>query len=376
MKRQAIILLTILFSMTACHQQEKAKFSPPQTLNDGWTISTADKEGLDQHKFEQIISSIPSDNPKLDGIVIVRHGKLIADQYFNGYSADKLHKIWSITKAVSGTVVGIAADNGLLSENDSIYKYLGDYLTDTNSTKRAITIEHLITMTSGFEWVELGGPTSSGFRLAYSSDWIEFTLDQAHTNVPGEVFTYSTGNTMLLGQILKSATGQQAKAYAKENLFSPLGITQYEWDTQSEFWSKTQGGELPGAKRPEDINYKKQLADLTNTGTGLRLRPRDMCKLGQLYLNNGKWNDQQVVSKKWIEASTQPHFGNIEYGYHWRLMTFQDNPCYYATGFGLQRIFVFPTLDLIIVLTQSHYETMPQGNELTSQLLEDILNTL
>ncbi len=376
MRRQAIIILTVIFSLLACNQKEEKELTIPSDLRDGWTVSKPDKEGFDQPALKKTINNIATVNPKLDGIVIARHGKLIIDQYFNGYAPAKLHKIWSITKAISGTLLGILSDKGLLSVQDSIYKYLKHYITDTLVSARNITIEHLITMTSGLEWVELGGPKSAGFQLAYSNNWIEFTLSQPEVNPAGEIFNYSTGNTILLAPIIKDVTNKQASAFAKTHLFNPLGITHFEWDTQSEFWTKTQGGELPGAKRPTAIEYHQPYASLTNTGSGLRMRPRDLCKFGQLYLNNGKWNDQQIVSKSWIKASTHPHYGNTEYGYHWRLMTFDDEPCHYATGFGLQRIFVFPKLDLVVVMVQHHYETMPEGEKLTNQLLEDILKAI
>jgi CubicO group peptidase (beta-lactamase class C family) len=375
MRRQTIFILTILFSLTACSQKNKETFSTPQALNDGWEVSEPVKAGFNRHQLERLINNISNENSKLNSLVIARYGKLIVDEYFNGYSPDSLQKIWSITKAITGTIIGIAADKGLLSEKDSICKYLADYIPDENSPIGTITIEHLMTMTSGFEWVELGGPKSAGFQLAYSNDWIAFTLNQPHTNVPGTTFNYSTGNTMLLASIIKRATGQQANEFANDNLFLHLGITNYEWDTQSEFWTKTQSGEIPGAKRPGDIDYKKPFSDFSNTGSGLRMRPRDLCKLGKLYLNNGKWNEKQIVSEKWISESTQSHFGNPDYGYNWRLMNLQQIPCYYATGFGLQRIFVFPTLDLVVVMTQQHYESMPQGEKWTSQFLTKLLET-
>lgn len=376
MNRPTAIIYILCVAATACLSKGSKEIAVPQKLADHWIISTPEQEGFDQQRLEQIIGEIPVKNPKLDGIVIARHGKLVVDQYFNGYSPVELHKIWSITKTITSTLLGIAMDQELLSVKDSIHQHLGDYLTNPLSSKRNITIEHLITMTSGLEWIELGGPESTGGQLPYASDWIDFVLDQPLTHPPGEVFNYSTGNTMLLAPIIKSGTALHASEFAKENLFDRLGIEHYEWDTQSEFWTKTQNGELPGAKQAEAIDYKEPFADYTNTGSGLRMRPRDLCKFGQLYLDKGRWDNHQIVSKDWIEASTQPHFGNNEYGYHWRLMKMQDMACFYATGFGLQRIFVFQELELVIVMVQEHYRTMPKGKALTNQLLEDILLTI
>lgn len=376
MNRQTVIITILLFAVAACLRTGRDEMAVPQKLADNWTISSPEKEGFDQQRLEQVIGEIPMKNPKLDGIVIARNGKLVVDQYFNGYSPFELHKIWSITKMVTGTILGIAVDQDLLSVKDSIHRHLGNYSITPLSNTRTITIEHLITMTSGFEWVELGGPESAGGQLPYAKDWIDFILNQPHTGKPGDVFNYSTGNTMLLAPIIKSGTGLEAREFAKDYLFDRLAIEHYEWDTQSEFWTKTQGGELPGTKQAVTIDYDKPFADYTNTGSGLRMRPRDLCKLGQLYLDKGRWGSQQIISENWVEASTQPHFGNNEYGYHWRLMKIQDMACFYATGFGLQRIFVFPELDLVIAITQQHYRTMPKGRALTDELLENILMTI
>lgn len=370
------IWLVLLFAIVSCNQTKKAEYQPPVKLNDGWEVSTPGEQGFDQEKVEKLVSEIPEKNSKLDALVIVRNGKLVVDQYFNDYGPDKPHKIWSITKAISGTALGIAIDNYKIKVTDSIYSHLGNYNFDSDTNKRAITVEHLITMTSGLEWEELGGPGSIGFQLPYSTDWIAFTLSQKLVRTPGELFNYSTGNSMVLAAILKNVTGEQVRDFAKKHLFDPLEIKNYEWDKQSEFWSKTQGQELPGAKKPPEIKYQTPFSEYTNTGSGLWMRPRDICKIGQLYLRGGQWNGNQIVSKKWIQASVKPHFGNDHYGYHWRLMNFKGNECYYATGFGLQRIFVFSELDLVVTILQHHYETMPKGNQLTKQLLEEIIASI
>lgn len=341
-----------------------------------WEISSPEAEGFNAEKLQQAIAAFGEQNKKLDGLIIARNGKLVAEHYYNGYTKDKLHKIWSITKYFTGTLVGIAKDKNLLSEMDSIGQYLQAYDIDKYPEKKAITIEHLLTMTSGIAWEELGGPKSSGFQLPYSENWIEFILSLPQQHAPEKVFNYSTANTLLLAPILNEATGQHARNFAKENLFKPLDISHYEWDNQSEFWTKTQGGELPGARAPKGLSYSDEFAALTNTGSGLRMRPRDMCKLGQLYLDSGQWNNQQVVSKEWVDASIVPHFGNNNYGYHWKLRSFSGYPCYFASGFGEQRVFVFPTLNMVIVTTQHHYTTMPQGNRLTDEFVNAVLNSI
>lgn len=375
MKIPATILVFSCLLM-AC-TQTKVSIPLPKVLNDGWEVSAPKHQGFRQQQLNQIIRDLPQENSKLNSLVIARHGKLVVDQYFNGYTEDSVQKIWSITKAITGTIIGIAVDKNLLSEKDRLYKYLSGYIADTASSISAVTIEHLMTMTSGFEWKELGGPESAGFRLAYSKDWITFTLNQPHIHAPGTRFNYATGNTILLAPIIKAATGMQAHEFADKYLFKPLNITHYEWDKQSEFWTKTQSRELPGAQQPSTkIEYEKSFAALSNTGSGLRMRARDLCKIGQLYLNRGKWNDQQIVSEDWIKKSTHAHFSNSDYGYHWRLMTIEGYPYYYVSGFGLQCLYVFPSLDLVVVMTQQHYETMPQGEKWINNFLEKLLASI
>jgi CubicO group peptidase (beta-lactamase class C family) len=376
MKQLVILVVSLLIVLSCKQKKEKIQYKEPEQVKGGWKISTHEKEGFNTTELEEVLANASENNPKLDGLLIARNGKLVAEEYYNGYSINKLHKVWSITKMVTGTALGIAIDKGLLNVNDSIYKHLGDYSIDSTSTARGITIEHLITMTSGYQWVEMGGRQTANFKLPYSQDWITHILSQPHILPVGTKYNYSTGNSLLLAPIIKNATGKQVSEFARENLFTLLSIKNYEWYTQSEFWTKQEGGEIPNVQKPDAIEYDKDFASLTNTGSGLLMRPRDMCKLGQLYLNKGKWDGKQIISEDWTTASTQPHFGNKEYGYHWRLGTFEDYPYYYATGFGLQRIFVFPTLNMVVVTTQQNYTTMPKGGEQTNKLLKGILESV
>lgn len=375
--KQLILALLFLSVFTSCSESKKKEsLKEPQEIKGGLETSSPKKEGFNIAKLQDALANVSENNPKLDGLLIMQNGKLIVEQYFNGYTAQKPHKVWSITKMVTGTVLGIAVDKGLISEKDSIYKHLGKYAESNFYKEKGITVEHLITMTSGYDWSEMGGRKSAGFRLPYTKDWVKFVLSLPHTHKPGTKFNYSTGNSIVLAPIIKNATQKQTRKFAKEHLFSHLNIENYEWHLQSEFWSKTQGDEIPNIRKPKPIDYNDSFAALTNTGSGLLLLPRDMCKLGQLYLDSGVWNGKQILSKSWIKKSTQPHFNNKNYGYHWRLMTFEGFPCYYATGFGLQRIFVFPTLQTVVVTTQQHYTSMSKGNKLTNELLKNIINSI
>jgi CubicO group peptidase (beta-lactamase class C family) len=333
---------------------------------------------MDLEIIKEVIPKISGDYENIDGIVVVRHGKLIVDEYFNGYDSEKPHKVFSITKSIVGALIGIAIEQGhLKSEDDSIKNYTGNYLTNKNPSLQNLTVKHVLTMTTGLDWVELGDMNSQGMKAPYTNDWIEFVLNQPMNSTPGTTFNYSSGNVMLLAPIIKNSTGIQADKFANKYLFSPLGIKNYEWVKMSEFWSKTEDGEIPGVKEPTSLKFDTLFSEFPSTGSGLKMRPRDMAKFGQLYLNNGQWDGKQILTEDWIKKSTQSHFNIKEYGYLWRLTEYDFNDkkinCYYGTGFGLQKLYVFPTLDLVVVLTQQNYRRMPKGEKETQDIITNYI---
>lgn len=286
MRRITYFLWTLLLINSSCRQDNREYLSPKQ-LDDNWIISTPDKEGMDMELIKEVVPKISNDYDGIDGIVVVRHGKLILDEYFNGYDSEKPHKVFSITKSIVGAVVGIAIEQGhIKSEDDSIKNYTGNYLTNKSPSLQNLTVKHVLTMTTGLDWVELGDMNSQGMKAPYTNDWIEFVLNQPMNSTPGRTFNYSSGNVMLLAPILKNSTGIQADKFADKYLFSPLGIKNYEWVKMSEFWSKTEDGEIPGVKEPTSLKFDTLFSEFPSTGSGLKMRPRDLAKFGQLYLNN------------------------------------------------------------------------------------------
>lgn len=363
MNARVIILISTLFLGACNNSQSSKRAATPQKLNDGWEVASPKNVGLKPEAIEQ---SLRINNPKLDAILIIKDGKLVAEHYFNGYAVDKQHKVWSITKAITATVVGIAIDKGAItSEKDSAYKYLGAYTISQPSIKE-ITIAHLLSMSSGFAWKELGGPGTANFEMPYQNDWIAYMLQQPHS-APGKEFSYNTGSYMLFGPIIKNATGSQVSEYAT-HLFAPLNISNYQWDKQSEFWTKTKGDELKGAREPGEIKYAPEFAAYSNTGSGMHMLPRDMAKIGQLYLDNGKWKGTQVVSEEWVKKATKEKILGSNYGYAWRQRTYEYNgskyEAWYASGLGLQAIIVIPSLQMVVVYCQQHYDSMPEGERI------------
>jgi len=365
----SVILFSTLF--IACKEQFKSTYQTPEGLNDGWEVSNLSKPGIDTLLITELVSEIQSNRfNNIDALLIVKDGKLVLDEYFNGYDVKTKHKLWSCTKSFSSALIGIAIEQGeIKSEKDSIVAYLGKYGTPIDENKKEISIKNVLEMGTGIKWE--GDLSKSGRKLPYAQDMVAYTLELPQEHQAGKIFQYSSANSMLLAPIIFNATGQQAHEFAKETLFKDLGIEHYQWDRQAEFWTRTAGNEIP-AEKP-NIEYDREYAELTNTATGLWMLPRDMCKLGQLYLNKGNWKGKSIIPTAWVEKSTKEQIKGSNYGLHWKLMKIGNFETFYASGFGLQRIFVIPELNSVIVFTQSWYHNQPKGNKQMMKILDEYI---
>jgi len=212
------------------------------------------------------------------------------------------HDVRSISKSVVSLLFGIALDRKLIaSVDDPVFRYFPDYAALRTPEKDNIHLRHLLTMTSGLAWDErraYSDPENSERKLIRSIEPYRFVLEQSVWRKPGEEWNYNGGGTQLLAGVLQRTTGKSLADFAKEALFEPLGITQFEW------LNMPASGEVAAA-------------------SGLRLRPRDLAKIGQLVLNNGTWNGRRIISEAWIRESTQgriAHFDAVDslrYGYQW-----------------------------------------------------------
>jgi CubicO group peptidase (beta-lactamase class C family) len=213
---------------------------------------------------------------------------------------------------------------------------------DSDKRKTEITLKHLLTMSAGFNWTEFGGQNSFP-RMTRSENWIEFVLEQKMAHTPGEHMEYNSGLSQLLSAILVQGTGMSTARFAELQLFGPLGIEHYEWE--------------------------QDLQGIHTGGFGLRLRPSDLLKFGQLYLQQGKWMNRQLIPAERIASSTEtaiqaeaPRRGG--YGWHWWTDSY-THPAngsvpsileyYYARGYGGQFVYVLPELDTVVVLTQDQH---------------------
>lgn len=294
-----------------------------------WRVSSLAEHCLDPEKVEHAVGYFEK-GLTARSLLIIRHGELVYEKYFRSIQKpDRTAKVRSVTKSVLSALVGIAMDQGLLDSLDhKVIEYFPEYVYPQTDPRMAqVTLRHLLTMSTGFKWAELG-PIQT--RWMNSNNWVEAAINLEFVEQPGTGFTYSTANTQLLSAILTKVTGESLLDYAQRNLFTPLGIPANHWS-----WGVDAQGYAIG-------------------GFAMNLRPRDMARFGYLYLNQGYWDGQQLISPEWIQESTrtQLHTGwGPDYGYLWWIHPRSDLPSFEAAGSGGQTIYVVPGLDLVVVMT-------------------------
>ena len=297
----------------------------------GWLTSTPEEQGVDSKELTNLVNFGATHH--LDSLLLVRHGKIVAEVYYAPYSEGILHELNSTTKAVIGTLIAVAWKDGLLDNpNHPVLDFFDkSKVTNAYDGKVAITVQNLLDMTSGFEWNEgLDGPNISSHAMEYCPNWVDFILDRPMSNFPGEVFYYNSGNTHLLSAIITKLSGMPALEYAQAKLFGPLGIDHVFWRND-----------------PQGISVG---------GYDLFLEPRDMAKIGYLYLRDGVWEGRQMLPAAWIHkvnhatidmhAAWEPglRYANL----FWAL---PEKHVYMSVGYHGQVIMVFPDLDVVAVTT-------------------------
>ncbi len=337
-------------------------YSVPPTTGDGWETAHLAEVGLSESVLTHLVDLVRLGTyARVHGIVIVKDGKLVLEEYFDGLSfegavgdtvlgtwtafdRDTPHNLASVTKSVTSTLLGIAVAQGLVTTVDApVFDFFPEHADLRDARKDSITLRHLLTMRSGLAWDEhsypYGDPRNDINALFREADPIRYILAKPADDPPGTVWNYSGGGTNVLGQVVARSAGTTLEAFANRELFAPLGIA-------PPTWVHLAGG-------------------MTYASGDLRLRPRDMAKIGQLFAGGGFWNGRQVISPEWIAEATarraetwNPGWG---YGYQWWLHDFTVDGTVYPTigarGWGGQMITVLPDQDLVVVLTGGNYLT-------------------
>ncbi|UCG85750.1 MAG: serine hydrolase [Gemmatimonadota bacterium] len=361
-------LATLALSCETPTDLQQSYRVPIQT-NDGWTTATVESVGMQRDPLESMLGLIAATGDHMiHSILIVRNQRLVFEEYWDGMDLDiargldpittefdreTLHYMASVSKSVTSALVGIAIDQGLIAGvADPVFSFFPDYQDLNNSDKAQITLHHMLAMCSGYDWNEFeygfDDPRDSHYQMFNTSDPLRFLLGRPVVAVPGTEFLYNSGDTNILGEVVRRTSASSYLAdFAEAHLFGPLGIDSYRWT-------------------------RLTLADsITFASGGLYLRPRDMAKFGALYLNDGSWNGEQIISTSWIDASRDMaislvgDYGTL-YGYGYQfwlgcLRYRQTTIDYYrAAGWGGQYIYIMPDLDMVIVFTAGgYYDTRP-----------------
>lgn len=338
-------------------------YRPPLPDGDGWRTGTLAAAGLDPARVSALVQKIldtdprPQTAPLIQGLLIARHGKLVLEEYFYGFDRERTHDLRSAGKTFASVLAGIAIDHGAKFRPETpVYSLFPEYSSFANSDPRKarMTVEDLMTMTSGFACDENGDENAPGNEDKMQAqtaqpDWYKFMLDLPLAAAPGDKFAYCTGGVNLVGGIVRNATRAWLPELFDRVLARPLQMHTYHMNLT-----------------PTGEGY---------LGGGMHLRPRDELKLGQVYLDGGVWNGKRIVSKSWVAVSTAPHPMNAggTDGYDWHLneiklgdRVFRE---YDASGNGGQLLMVVPELDLVVMFTASNYNNFGVWRRFRDQLL-------
>lgn len=321
-----------------------AAYSIPEKTDDGWEPASRESAGIAAGPIDQLLERLSTQSYKnIHSIVLVRNGKLVLEQYYAGkdqdgnprdFQRDTLHTIQSCTKSVNSILIGIALDwhliTGVEEKMSAFFPQAADLFTEG---KESLSLRDCLSMSAGLRWVESGfpyiDPRNDAYGLNRSSDPVRYVFNRPLAEPPHTRFLYNSGVSIMLGEVVHQATGQFSDQLAEQALFGPLGIKDYRW------------GKLPNG--------------FVHTGGGLFLRPRDMAKIGFLYLNGGRWQEKQIVSESWVRESTKQQAPYKGYGYQWWLRSFRlhdrETEAFAAQGLGGQFIIVLPDLQLVAVFT-------------------------
>ena len=310
--------------------------------------------GLDPEVLERMAVRIRSSSEiNIHSVLVVKNGKLVFEEYFSGededwgsrlgtvdFDRETLHDLRSVSKSITSALVGIAiAERRVPGVEANAFDLFPAYTDQLSPDKKSLTLHHILSMSAGFDWFEPPDYTNPGndeIRMINSPDPVAFTLGRSLRNRPGEHFQYNGGLPTLLGYLLEEAYDMRGDEIVRRKLFVPLGIDRFD--------------------------FRKNASGLLAYASGLRLTPRDMAKIGLLYLNKGRWQGKQIIPEDWVEATFEPYLESSftpGYGYQWWIMRFESPgesmwvPT--ALGNGGQRIFVVRPLDMVVVVTAGHY---------------------
>ena len=327
--------------------------APDYWPTEAWRSSPPEAQGVDSTLLAGALRAWQQQNVQIHSLQIVRNGYMVADATFYPYDGQTIHDVASVTKSVMTTLIGIAADQGKLSLDDKMVSFFPDrIMANRDARKEAITVRHLVSMTSGLQCIRDGMEGDSAIEMQRSPDYVQFVLDLPVAYEPGSQFIYCSPAISLLSPILQQATGMTALAFAQQYLFEPLGIHDVLWETDPQ-------------------GYTRGWGDLS-------LHPHDMAKLGLLFLQQGRWEDRQIVSRRWVKeasvAQSATPAAEDPYGYGWWLTNDLEG-VYRADGRNGQYIYILPRWNMVLVTTGGGYDIGEIGESLL-EIIGEMQETL
>ncbi|HMV84589.1 MAG TPA: serine hydrolase [Blastocatellia bacterium] len=319
-----LLALTVLLTLSFSPRQQATNQAPGN-----WRTATPESQGVDSAMLAEAIETARQRGLAIHSFLLIRNGRLIAESYFYPYDGKTPHDIASVTKPITATLIGLAIAQGKIEsvKQPMLSLFAGRNVANVDERKQRVAVEHLLTMSSGLACkAQAGEPTL--WEMLSAADNTQFMLDLPMVADPGSNYVYCSGGMHLLSSALKQRTGMNAEAFARKNLFAPLGITNLIW--------------------PRD-------AQQVSHGFGnLHLLPRDMAKLGQLFLDGGRWQGKQIIPADWLKEATRSHIktggaGTSDYGYGWRVPTNGGAVAFEAGGRGGQQISVLPSKNAVVV---------------------------
>jgi CubicO group peptidase (beta-lactamase class C family) len=318
----AVLAIVLIPKLTKLDQESTQTYWPTKA----WRTSTPEEQGFDSVKLAEGLQNLQINKIQIDSLLIIRNGNVIVDAYFYPYDHTIPHKLASVTKSFTTTLIGIAIDQGKIQLDQPMVSLFSDRtIANLDEWKKSITIRNLVSNMNGFESGCLMGDEPTLDKMRASSDWVQSSLDRKVVWEPGTNFCYDSPGMHILSAILQESTGMTELDYAREYLFKPLGIRDVYWE-------------------PDPQGYTHGWGDLY-------LKPLDAAKLGYLWLNQGVWDGRQIVPAAWVADSIKPYSysSSDNYGYGWWV----SDDSYYAYGRGGQYIKIYPAYKAIVVITAS-----------------------
>ncbi len=316
-----ILISIFLFSTDIC---SAADYWPGEQ----WRTATPESQGMSSEILADMMDVLWRDNIEMDSILIIRNGYVVLDTYHFPRGSDSKHNIFSCTKSISSTLIGITIDEAYIKNVDqSLLGFFPEKAPkNPDALKEQITLKDVLEMATGLECRDSYLYRWEGLNeMRWSEDWVQYMLDLPMMEPPGTRFEYCNGASFLLTAIIEKTTGKTASEFAKEHLFNPMGIKDVYW---------------PANIHGQTIGWGR-----------IHMRPRDMARFGYLFLRNGTWNNRQIVSAKWVAEATRKQIPATilpGYGYQWWVMGPGN---YAAVGYRGQRIYVLKDKQLVVVFT-------------------------